>query len=142
RCAGGDPADHRQAFLLGRRRFEAWNADAAGGPRSHLDRPLAGQGLEVFLGGVGRLEAQFLGDFRTGRRVAVVFQAALDEGEDFGLSRRQFEHAGGLSVYTGAVIIYSDCGLATVLFAEGRMAISSTCRVGGGFASSGLWLNA
>mgnify|MGYP006154908861 CR=1 FL=1 len=64
-------------------------ADAAGSARRHFDRALAGKGLEVLLGGVGRLEAQLLSDFRAGWRVAVVFQAAFDEGENLGLAWRQ-----------------------------------------------------
>jgi hypothetical protein len=46
----------------------------------------------VFFGGIGRFEAQLLGYLRAGGRKPVVFQAALDECEDFGLAWRQFQH--------------------------------------------------
>lgn len=68
----------------------------------HLDGAFARQGLEVFFSGVGRLEAQLLGDLRAGRRIAVVVEAAFDESQDFGLAWRQFQH-GDRSVF-----LYSD----------------------------------
>jgi len=88
-----DSADHGQSTFLGCR-LESGDADAAGSARCHFDGALACQGLEVFLGGVGRLEAELLSNFRPGRRITVVFQAALDEREDLGLAGRQFQHVG------------------------------------------------
>ncbi len=76
--------------------------------------PLACQRLEVLLGGVRRLEAEFLGDFRPGRRKAVVFQAALDEGEDLGLAGRQLLHVVALCFYPVTGIIYSERGVAMI----------------------------
>jgi hypothetical protein len=101
RRACGDPANDRQAVLFGLG-FQAGDADAARGARGHLDGALAGQGLEVFLGRVGRLEAQFLSDFGTGRREAVVFEAAFDESQNLGLAWRQFQHG------ERSVFLYSD----------------------------------
>ncbi len=63
---------------------------------------LAGEGLEVLFGSVGRLEAQLLSDLGACRREAVVFQAALDERENFGLAWRQFQHG------ERSVFLYSD----------------------------------
>ena len=55
---------------------------------------------------LGDLEAQFPSDLGACRRVAVVFQAAFDEGEGFRIvAASVVSTAGGLSVYTVAVII-------------------------------------
>lgn len=59
-------------------------------------------------------EAEFLGDFRPGRRKAVVFQAALDEGEDLGLAGRQLLHVVALCFYPVTGIIYSERGVAMI----------------------------
>ena len=48
----------------------------------------------MFFGSVGRFEAQFLSDLGTCGRETVVFQATLDERENFGLAWRQFQHVG------------------------------------------------
>ncbi|MNH28572.1 hypothetical protein D3C79_887480 [compost metagenome] len=56
----------------------------------------------MFFGGIGRLEAQLLSDLRPCWREAVVFEAAFDEGEDFGLAWRQFQHG------VRSVFLYSD----------------------------------
>jgi len=101
RRTGSDPADDGQAGFFGLG-FQARDADAAGSARRHFDRALAGKGLEVLLGGIGRLEAQLLSNLGAGRREAVVFQAALDERENFGLAWRQFQHG------ERSVFLYSD----------------------------------
>ena len=69
----------------------------------------------MFFGGIGRFEAKLLGNFCAGWREAVVFQAAFDKGKNFALARRELDHGNSLSVYTGAVIIYSEWRLAILL---------------------------
>ncbi|MNL48641.1 hypothetical protein D3C87_1715150 [compost metagenome] len=88
RRAGRHSTNDRQGGVIGLG-FEARDANSAGCARGHFDRALAGQCLEMFFRRVGRFETQFLSDFRTGRRVAVVFQAAFDEGQNLGLAWRQ-----------------------------------------------------
>lgn len=93
RRAGCDAADDRQCILFDSG-VETGDADAARGAGGHFDSALAGQRFEVFLGGVRRLEAKLLGDLRAGGRVAVVFQAALDECEDLRLAGGQLGQIG------------------------------------------------
>jgi hypothetical protein len=43
----------------------------------------------MFFRRIWRFETQFLSDFRTGGRIAVVFEATFDEGQNLGLAWRQ-----------------------------------------------------
>src|SRR5690606_31956188 len=70
-----------------------------------------------------RLEAELLGDLRAGGRIAVGFQAAAGEGEDFGLAGRELLHGGALFLYTVAGIIYSAGRLASFAFRESRLVL-------------------
>ena len=72
RCASGHTADDRQAGVVGLG-LEPGNANPAGSTGRHFDRAFAGKRLEVLFCRVWRFETQFLSDFRTGWRVAVVF---------------------------------------------------------------------
>ena len=54
-------------------------SDAAGGAGNDFQRALASQSLEVFFGGISRLETQFPGDIRAGRRVARLIYVLADD---------------------------------------------------------------
>ena len=86
RCASSDAADDGQAGF-GRCGLEVGNTYPREAPGVISMAPL--RALEVLLRGIGRLEAELLSDLRAGWRITVVFRAALDEGEDFRLARRQ-----------------------------------------------------
>src|SRR3954452_16155848 len=60
----------------------ALEADAARSAADELDDALAGQGLQMLLGGVGRLEAQLIGDFGTRRRCPSARDGAPDQVQD------------------------------------------------------------
>ena len=116
RRARCDAANDRQATVIGFG-FEAGDTNAAGGARGHFDGAFAGQRFQMFFGSIGRLEAQLLSDLGAGRRIAVVFEAALDEVQNLGLAWRQFVMCIALAFYTVTGIIYSAWVLAMVLFA-------------------------
>ncbi len=73
----------------------AAQAYAAGGAADELNDAFAGQGLQVFFGGIGGLEAQFIGDFGAGGRCARARDGALDQLQDLLLARRELGTFGG-----------------------------------------------
>ena len=89
RRTGSDATDDRQGRFVSLG-FEARDANTPRGTWGHLDRALASEGLEVFLGGIGGFEPQFQRNFRSRRRVAVVIEAALDKSQNLSLAWRQF----------------------------------------------------
>ncbi len=93
--AGGDAADQRQAHLLAQRVAQL---DAARGAGTQLEHALALQGAQVLLGGIGRLEAERLGDLGPRRRHAVLGERLLDEAQDLALARSEVVH-GGTCIY-------------------------------------------
>ncbi len=98
--AGRDATDERQRQLrhAGQRERElpafamarfveraqriALESNAARGAADKFDHALAGQRLQVFFGGVGRLETQLIGDFGARGRGASARDGALDQVED------------------------------------------------------------
>ena len=95
RRASRNPADegqrelgegrNRQAELArtvdGLQRF-GFEPDAAGRAANQFEHAFASQRLQVFLGGVGRFETQFGGDFGAGGRGASAFDRVADQVED------------------------------------------------------------
>ncbi len=94
---GGDPADQRQrelrqarqrqgellaARLVQRAQCVRLQTNAARRAADQLDHAFARQRLQVLLGGVGRLEAELVGDLGAGRRGAGALDRALDQVED------------------------------------------------------------
>ena len=72
-------------------------ADAARGAADQFDDALARQGLQVLLGGVGRLEAEFGGDLGAGGRRAGARDGALDQVQNLLLAGGELgrvDHAG------------------------------------------------
>ncbi len=84
--ARGHAADQRQAHLLA---VGILQLDAARGTGQQRDDVLARQRAQVFFGGIGRLEAQLVGDFLAGGRHARFLYRTLDEPQDFALAWRE-----------------------------------------------------
>jgi hypothetical protein len=118
RAAGGHAADQRQRQLrqagqrqrvllaargVQRAQRVRLQADAARGAAHQFDHALAGQRLQVLLGGVGRLEAQFGGDLGARGRRAGALDGALHQVEDLLLARGEL----GASFHARAVL---PCG--------------------------------
>ncbi|OQC08090.1 MAG: hypothetical protein BWX79_01739 [Alphaproteobacteria bacterium ADurb.Bin100] len=94
RRTGGNPSDERQGQLgqAGQGQGELFHArfidrpqgvapepDAARGATDQLDHAFAGQGLQVFFGGIGGLETEFGGDLGTGGGRTGACDGALDQ---------------------------------------------------------------
>ena len=119
RAAGGDAADERQRELRQARQGQAellaarlveraqgvgLQTDAARRAADQLDHALARQRLQMLLGGVGRLEAELVGDLGARGRRAGALDRALDEIEDLLLAvgeLRRFLHDTPFSATTG-----------------------------------------
>ena len=107
RAAGRDAADQRQRQLRQARqrqrvllaarlvqgaqrvRLQPYAARRAA---DQLDHALAGQRLQVLLGGVGRLEAELVGDLGAGGRRTGALDRALHQVEDLLLAVGEFGH--------------------------------------------------
>jgi hypothetical protein len=68
----------------------ALEADAARGAADELDDAFAGQGLQVFLGGVGGFEPQLGGNFRPGGGRAGACNGTLDQVQNLLLTGGEF----------------------------------------------------
>ena len=86
RLASGHTADERQPELLAQ---DVLQLDTARGARHERDDALAGEGAQVFLGGIGRTETQLLCDLRAGGGHTGLGDSTLNETEDFGLAGGQ-----------------------------------------------------
>ncbi|MNX50445.1 hypothetical protein D3C86_810730 [compost metagenome] len=104
---GRDLADERQAVLFWRGLlFLEQQADAAGGAGHDLDDPFLGQGLQMFLGRIGRLEAKLLGDLGASRRHAGLAHVRLDKLQHFSLAGGKGFHSIGTCLFiqhTGSI---------------------------------------
>src|SRR5690606_3743497 len=87
RTACGHSTDDGQALLLA-----GGQADATRGAGYHLNGLLPLQRAQVFLGGVGGLEAHFPGDLRTGGGETGFLQVILDIRENLRLTWRKVDH--------------------------------------------------
>ena len=103
RAAGGDAPDQRQRQLskqrqrvlpaarrIQRAQGVGLQADAARGAAHQFDGALARQRLQMLFGRIGRLEAQFGGDFGARRRRAGALDRALHQVQNLLLTRREF----------------------------------------------------
>src|SRR5208282_4051186 len=90
----GHASDEGQSQLFAQNILEL---NAARGARNQIDDALALQGTQVFLGGIGRLEAERACNLRTGGRHAVLRDRGLDEPQNLSLPRREISH--GIYLY-------------------------------------------
>ena len=82
---GRHAPDHRQPRLFRQ-------ANAPRGAGRHFQSALAGQRLDMLLGGIGRAEAKHFGDLRPGGGIASALDVLLDDLQHLGLPRGQIVH--------------------------------------------------